>query len=418
MKYLRIFILAALLSFIAPSHPIYAAGEGNIDHGGGSMGQGTSTNKWTPGDEGVRVTVVRMEDYAVVATPIDLTNKRLSGIGHFNKVSKLQYTTGAALSPSMSGYTCARPEQALPKIISSQSLGQASIEEIKSYFTDEQVIRSIAGYIGMDFNSLINGDYRLLIEPIAYVTFQGAKIAMTATEAALYDEQTGGAVRSVLPTVAFQNLPLSMFLESPDLGYPAWDGPTSGVRTNHEVKTALGLGIVRFNERPPEPPVVDTYDYVYRVNTEVITAVDVSGGQSDPDHPVSVTFHIGGRSYRVNDIYYPSGDSQLAWVRWTTPSVPQTMTIHVSVSGGGRSDKGIITANIIDLGKNPPPDPQADDRNDMFRPSSVPVGESKTTAQWCVWRPWWYEHWVWHSGDDDDDGYWCDHARLVSEQSA
>lgn len=28
---------------------------------------------------------------------------------------------------------------------------------------------------------------------------------------------------------------------------------------------------------------------------------------------------------------YPDGDSQLVWVRWTTPSTPQTMTIRVWV---------------------------------------------------------------------------------------
>ena len=34
-------------------------GSGNVDGGGGGMGDGTSTNSWTPGNEGVRVTVVR-----------------------------------------------------------------------------------------------------------------------------------------------------------------------------------------------------------------------------------------------------------------------------------------------------------------------------------------------------------------------
>ena len=142
-------------------------------------------------------------------------------------------------------------------------------------------------------------------------------------------------MRLVLPTVGFQNLPLSMFLEEADLGYPAWSGPKTGVRTNQEIISSLGLGIVRFNE-VTTPPEVTAYDYEYRVNTEVITAVTVSGGQSDPDHPVSVTFRVGDKRMRVNGVYYPSGDSQIAWIRWTTPSTPQKMTIHVTVSGGGR----------------------------------------------------------------------------------
>ena len=149
--------------------------------------------------------------------------------------------------------------------------------------------------------------------------------------------------------------------------------------------------------------------YEYRTNTEVITAVDVRGGQSDPDNPVSVTFNVNGKSYTVNNVYYPSGDSQLAWIRWTTPKEPQSMTITVDVSGGGSVNKGIINVNIIDLNENPPPDPNADDRNDSFVRPSLPQKEQITSANWGVWRPWWQENWVWHSSGEGS-GYWCDHG--------
>lgn len=404
-------LLMALLFSVALPNTSYAVGDGNLDGGGGGMGQGTSQNKWTPGMEGVRVTVISSEDRTPVTAPIDFTNKRPTNIQlHFGKISKVSYTKGAALNASAEPYQFVNPSQSLPRIISSQSLGAASIVAIKSYFTDEQVIRGIANLTGMDFEVLTNGTYKLLLEPIAYVVFQGGNVAFTATEAALFDEITGGSVRSVLPTVAFQNLPLSMFLEVSDLGYPAWNGPKSGVRSNQEVKSSLGLGIVRFNAQTT-PPVIGEYDYEYRVNTEVITSVTVSGGQSDPDHPVTVTFRVNGRTMRVNGVYYPSGDSQIAWIRWTTPSTPQTMAITVSTSGGGHVSKSIITANIIDLDKNPPPDPNADDRNDGFTIPSIPSGEQITNASWGVWRPWWDSYWVWHSGGDDDNGYWCDHGR-------
>jgi hypothetical protein len=84
-------------------------------------------------------------------------------------------------------YEYVNPAQALPKIISSQSNGAANIEAIKNYFTDEQVIRSIAGLTGMDFEVLVSGGYKLLLEPVGYYRFQGSMIATTATEAALYD---------------------------------------------------------------------------------------------------------------------------------------------------------------------------------------------------------------------------------------
>lgn len=407
MKRFLSMLLAAILCFSLSGVPAYAIGEGNIDGGGGNMGQGTSQNFWSGGDEGVRVTVIRASDHSVVTRPIDLTNKRPSIAYSFGKVSKMSYTNGFSLTPNTAAYEYVNPAQSLPKIISSN--GSSNIAAIKSYFTDEQVIRSIAGITGMNFDVLVGGEYRLLIEPIAYFTFKGQKIAVTATESALYDEQLGGGLRSKMVSLSHKNLPLSMFLETADLGYPAWGGSRSKAASNADIKSSLGLGVVRFKEMPPEAPEVSTFDYEYRTNTEVITAVDVSGGQSDPDHPVSVTFNVGGRSYTVNNVYYPEGDSQLAWIRWTTPAEPQAMTITVRVRGGGSVNNGTIKVNIVDLDENPPPNPLADDRNDSFRPGTVPNNAQVTSANWGVWRPWWYAYWVWHS-NGDDDGYWCDHG--------
>ena len=408
-KKISLLTVLLLLCSLLFAIPAYAIGEGNIDGGGGGMGQGTSQNKWSPGMEGVRVTVVKAEDGTPVTTPIDLTNKKPTNVqAHFGKVSKVSYNRGSSLSPSGSTYEFINPAQALPKIISSGSLGASCIEEIKSYFTDEQVLRSIAGLTGMNFDTMVAGEYKLLIEPVGYYTFQGVFIATTATEAALYDEQLGGGLRSRMVSFSHQNLPLAIFLETPDLGYPAWGGSTSSPASNSDIKSSLGIGIVRFNEMTT-PPEVSTYDYEYRTNTEVITSVEVRGGQSDPDHPVSVTFHVQGNTYTVDQVYYPDGDSQLAWIRWTTPNEPQTMTITVEVNGGGGVNKGTIHVNIVNLDENPPPDPNADDRKDDFTLPDLPQKTQVTSANWGVWRPWWQEYWVWHSSGDGN-GYWCDHG--------
>ena len=401
-------VLLTLAVVFCMSTPLtaYATGEGNIDGGGGNMGDATSHGSWNPGNEGVRVTIVRSSDHAVVSTPFDLTNKApSSSIYHFGKVSKIQYNNGTGLSPVQGGYIYKTPSQAIPRIISTN--GKNNIEAIKSYFTDEQVIRVIAEQAGMDYDTLIGGEYKILLEPIAYYKFEGVMIATTATEAALYDEVVGGQLRYWMGSLTAKNLPLSMFLETPDLGYPAWSGPTNKNVSNSDIKSSLGLGIVRFEEQPEEP-VISTYDYAYRTNTEVITAVEVSGGQSDPDNPVTVRFHIDGTTYMVSNVYYPSGDSQLAWVRWTTPDEPQDMTIDVDVSGPG-SAQATIHCKIVDLDENPPPNPVADDRNDSFTPSPVPDRPEKTSAQWTIWDPWWQEYWVWHS-TGEDSGYWCDHG--------
>ena len=300
----RGFILMAavsLLCFLLSGIPVYAVGEGNMDGGGGGMGQGTSQNNWTPGYDGVRVSVVRASDHSVVTAPIDLTNQTIPGsVCHFGKVSKLQYSGGAGLSPMQGGYAYTKPSQALPRIVSSS--GSSNIAAIKSYFTDEQVVRSIAGLTGMDFDVLTGGEYRLLIEPIAYYTFQGAFIATTATEAALYDELLSGGLRRKMVSLSHKNLPLALFLETADLGFPAWGGSRNTAASNADIKSSLGLGVVRFNDMPPQIPEVTDCDYEYRTDTEVITAVWISGGQSDPDHPVSVTFHIAGNSYTVGGV--------------------------------------------------------------------------------------------------------------------
>jgi len=425
-------IIVILLVFITALMPVnaYATGQGNIDTGGGGLGSGSDVNFWNTGDEGVRVTVVTADTGSAVAPSIDLTNRKPNDIVvHFGKVCKSQYRSGAGLSPYTSAYTYINPGQALPKIITTSS-GSASLAQIKSYFTDEQVIRSIAGYVGVSYDIIVSGSYKLLLEPIAYVTYQGTRMAFTATEAAKYNQITGGNVRKKLTSLTHKNLPLAMFLETSDLGYPAWSGSKNDKVSDVQIISALGIGIVRFNE-VVVPEVIEA-DYEYRVDTDVITAVTVSGGESSPDDPVTVTFHILGRSYTVNNVYYPEGSQQLVWVKWHTPDTEQHVTINVSVSGPGSPSRGTISANIVDLDKNPPPNPVADDRNDSYNAGNavVPVNTEKTSASWTVWKPWWYEYWVWHSNwqwhsghhsasclpdCEESHGQWVDEGEYVDE---
>lgn len=393
MKRFKLLVLTFLLilSTLSPM-TVHAEGNGNINNGGGGLGEGTDTNFWNTGDEGVRVTVVSASDGSAVSASIDLTNKQPNDIRvQFGKVCKSQYRSGTVLTPDTGSYSYINPTQSLPKIITTSS-GSASLAAIKSYFTDEQVIRSIAGYVGMNYDTLIGGDYKLLLEPIAYVTFEGVRTAFTATEAAMYNQVRGGMLRKKLTSLTHKNLPLAMFLETSDLGYPAWGGGKNQKVSDDEIIGSLGLGIVRFNE--VVTPEVIAVDYEYRVDTDVVTTVTISGGQSDPDHPVSVTFSILGRNYTVNNVYYPEDGQQLVWVKWHTPSTEQYITINVSVSGGGSASKGTITANIVDLDRNPPPNPVADDRNDSYNAGNaiIPANPQKTSASWSVWRPWWKEN--------------------------
>jgi len=404
MKKILLFFVAAtlLLSF---SLPAFAAGDPNIDHGGGGMGQGTGQNYWIAGMDGIRATIVDAKTRSPVTVPLDLTNQSPGTcLTHFGKVCKLSYNAGAGLSVSVGGYACSHPAQTLPHIIPSASLG-ASIQVIRSYFTDEQVLRALCGAVGFSYDTLITGDYRLLIEPIAYFTYGGVPFVMTATEAALYDQMIGGGLRAWMPSLTHKNLPLALYLEKADLGYPAWTGSKTQKVTDAQILSSLGLGLVRFTDKQDDTHVTIN-DYEYRVDTDVITSVVVSGGQSDPDNPVTVYFTIEDTTYTVSNVYYPSGGRQLAWVKWHTSKSPKLLTIGVTVSGGG-SAKGTITANIVDLSGHDPPNPVADDRCDGFTVPTVPQNAQTTQAEWNVWVPRWHANWVWVS-DGDDGGWWVD----------
>ena len=408
MKRIFAFFLSLLLILgICPMSALAdTGGSGNVDGGGGSMGQGTSQNSWNPGMDGVRVTVIYSETQKPASASIDLTSKTPAIKIHFGKVSKIQYRDGSSISPTTSSYVYYNPAITMPRIISTGS-SKASIEAIKKYFCDEIIVRYIAELTGISYDDLITEKYKVLLEPIAYFKHNGVMYAMTAHEAALYDNQTGGALRRTMTSLTHKNLPLAMYLEYSDLGFAAYSGPTNKTCSNDTIIAYLGMGIVRFEEQPPEQPEPTDYDYEYRVDTDVITPVTLyAGSEINPDGPATVTFTIKGSTYRMNNIVIPEGDSQLAWVKWHTPSEPQDITITVRTNRGTLSQT-TIKAKVVDLSGNDPPDPKATDTAGSWRPSSVPSREEKSYAAWSVWWAQWHPYWVWHS-TGDDDGYWVD----------
>lgn len=411
-KFIRI-IAAAMAAFFCLQIVAFAEGDPNIDNGGGGLKDGSSENFWNPGNDGVRVTIVDAETGAVKSASIDYTNTNASDIAlHFGKVSKAEYVGGTALSATTSSYTFINPTEPLPTIISDGS--GASIEEIRSYFTDEQVVKRIAEHTRIEFDDLTNGDYKLIVEPIMYITFNGIRTAMTATEAALYNMQTGGEMINKMGPLSHKNLPLAMFLEKDDLGYTAWTGSKNSYMTDSDIIQYLGVGIVSFKE-PEEEVEVAASDYEYRVDTDVYTSITVTGGEHTPDNPVTVRFYIKNKVYTVGNIVYPKGASQLVWCKWHTPNTEQTVNIKVTVTGGASASKTNITANIVDLNKNPPPDPTADDRNDSFRAVSVPNREQRTSAAWSVWSAYWQPKWVWQSRWRWTGKRWVDRGSWVDK---
>jgi hypothetical protein len=381
----------------------FAVGEGNIDGGGGGMGSGTGNNYWNPGNDGVRITVIRSSDGSVVSTPIDFTNiVPMANIIHFGKYSKIAYRTGRYIAPIVSEYTYCKPELPIPRIISSSS-ATANISEIKRYFCSERIIMIIAEETGFDFDTLINGNYKILIEPIAYLVYNGNHYAMTAHEAALYDRMVSGNLRGRMISLSHKNLPFALFLERSDLGYPAWTGSTTSPVSNSTIISYLGLGVVKFTESGMEAGAAD-YNFTYRTDTDVITSIGFDTDREyNPDNPLNAKFTVNGSTYTVSNIVIPEGESQLIWFKWRTPSTPQTCTIYVNIGGQIRT----VTANIVKIEENEPPDPKANDRNDTFTYPSTPASTNQT-ATWGAWSAKWHEYWVWVSGWQWNGWRWID----------
>ena len=435
MKKFIVLVLTAVMLF-SISICAFAVGEGNIDNGGGGMGSGTSTNKWIPGEEGVRVTVVRASDGAQVSQSFDMTNINLrDSVYTFGIYSKLRYRNGeVSLVLEAADYTVIRPTISMPRIISSGS-SSASIDEIKRYFCSEYAVKLVANTTGIEYDTLINGQYKILIEPVAYFLFNGNYFAMSAHQAALYDQMLSGGLRSKMVSLTHKNLPLAMFLERAELGYPAWTGTTTKTVSNDTIINYLGLGVVHFTEEPIPEESIDTPDpeeddwwfgfgwlygtgngnpagpqYAYRTDTDVITSIRVTADQEyNPDNPLSARFVIDGNNYLVEDIVIPEDESQIVWVKWHTPDEPGEVTIRVTVGGRTRTARAVIE-EIVD---NEPPDPKANDRNDLYQLPNVPVQTETETLSWGVWSASWHEYWEWIPNWEWTGTHWVDNGQWV-----
>ena len=283
MKHKRLFsFFTSVVLLLSLCVPAFADGDPNIDTGGSGMGSGHAGNYWN-GEDGVRISVIRTDGSKVAI--FDWTNydEKSSVQISFGKHNKIEYRGGFALSPIMSLYSCTTPTITLPKIVSTN--GRNNIATIRRYFTSEGTLNNIATDAGLAYDDLISGDYKLLLEPIAYFVFGGMKYAATATEAAMLDIQMNGNVYYWLRSLTHQNLPLAMFLEKADegLGLRKWNGTTTGKQSNLDIINYLGMGLVSFKEPEPEEEKSD-FDYIFHCDTDVIVSFPIySATEITPD---------------------------------------------------------------------------------------------------------------------------------------
>lgn len=308
----------------------------------------------------------------------------------------------------------------------------------------------------------------IIYEPviISYLKDRTTILAFTATEYALaqklgYFNFKSGPDGQYISAMTHSDLPNSIVLEESWFGYPVISPLPDGVKWDEDrIIQGGGWGMRMFRANGKNVIENDTtYDYNYRVDTDVITSVRVyaDGDRITPDEKAYITFNANGAT-STTEVTIPEDGSQLVFIKWHTPSTPGEVNIDVSVTGnpaarlGDDARSATLTANIVDLNENVPPNPTANDRKPYgYRIPSVPIKAQKTSATWgeweCEWVPdWqWVPNWIWESkwekdyytyhhrggckdtdGDGDDDycpghrryrwvdrGKWVDHGEWV-----
>ncbi|MEA1976014.1 MAG: hypothetical protein U9N10_10890, partial [Bacillota bacterium] len=277
----------------------------------------------------------------------------------------------------------------------------------------------------------VNGKYQnkvpwlIVYEPviISYLKDRTTILAFTATEYALaqklgYFNFKYGSTGQYIAGMTHSDLPNSIILEESWFGYPVTSALADGVRWSEDrIISGGGWGMRMLKANAVN--VVDndtTYDYEYRVDTDVITSVRIyASGDVTPDNrhksesayknPIkntaTITMTANGYS-KSTEVVIPSGGSELVWIKWHTPSTSQDVAIDVKVTGNssakieGTSRSAIITGKVVDLNLNPPPNPTANDKNNNFLIPSIPVKVDKTTANWGTYSCRWIANWVWY----------------------
>ena len=402
-------------------------GDTNIGNGGngGDYEDGSGKSDTILGnvqDEGVRVTLVESETNKLVTSPIDFANNPRQPVEIFlGNGNKLYYINNQKVNfYDGKDYKWEKPKIPLPKIINGE------LTTIKKYFGDEGFAKYFSELTGFNYNEMVSGKYKLMLEPVGYPKIKGKVTACSATELALIDKQLNGYIRkSNIQLFSHLNLPMAMFLERDEFGIKKWEGSRVQKQSNDTIIAQLGVGAVTFKEKEEEekPPVVN---YTYRTNTEVITAIEISGidctlklpdDEKEGLYPITVNFDIKGKNYPADngEIVMPSGSSTLAYVKWKTPEKPQEMIIKATVNykvidyrenGNGESIAYIkpekeeinIGVKIEEIEENEPPNPDADDRNDYFinnyKEDDIKKYPENLKNEWKSYEAYWFPQMV------------------------
>lgn len=253
-------LLLAVLTMVSLCIPALAE-DVNIDHGEGEVGSGSTGNIWY-GDCGIRASIIDAQTGlpALGTRPIDYYRKDTVAALTWYSASlrysasynnKFEYLNGAEIVWAIDGnyqykMFLSSGTDIMPRPVSGK-YNKADASELRAFFGDKNIIKAICSNAGFDYNKLLDGKYKIAIEPIAAFLYKGNAYALTATEAAMLDKAEAGGLRSKMGPLTHQNLPLALFLEHDDidLEIQAWTGSkTDAVTSNDTIIEMLGLGLI------------------------------------------------------------------------------------------------------------------------------------------------------------------------------
>ena len=258
-------------------------GDNNTDLTGG-----TSSDYWN-GKSGVRVTIMSTSTGKRVSVPIDYTEDNPTVDISFGMNCKSDYVkNGTSLAEDYSTYKWKTPTIPFGFNVIPVSDDDPKFKgnNVKDYFCKEGVLKNVVDDINANehltgsnawtVDKIKNsGDYRLLLEPVAYFVYGGVSYAATATEIALLDEKMNGDVKAKLRPFTHLSIPECMYLERDDnqLGYAAPHNRVQMFRsdpngkpyyTDDYIKNKLGMNIVSYIDAISwERLGVNVYNHLY-----------------------------------------------------------------------------------------------------------------------------------------------------------
>ena len=438
-------------------------GNGSVYQGGGGSEDTSGTIGFWYSVDGARISLYNNETNQKVGNSFDFCNAakvHKDALG-FSPLSKLDYVknSGSCDINSFSQDFWQDDNNVSPGIYIEQSQSyitlpklmpdgvtsaEARIATLKEFFGTDYVIKSLCKSFDVSYEEWTSNKYTFLVETIGIFSVpimeKGTKVAITASEASiLCQKQKESKIKydiKSLSTDGFRNLPFSIYLEEEKLGIAPYTGDTDIImygssRALDTMLKQLGCMTISYKDDPPPPPPPPEIDSNEKhitayTDSDIITSTYVYSAQGFPRQSRSpytgedegaksnclagnlcdVTWNVDGSRY-YQSIVIPEGGDALSWVKWHTPSKPCEVVVTIQTESGSTPRYNKIYYDIIDYrGKQEPPNPDADDRNDTFK--NNPAIEDKTGGvdrlTWITYDYWWEEYWVEVVIGYDEDG--------------